>query len=307
MKIYFLNLHKITIEKLTDWHSTFSLIPFIKTKTYSELKKTNLNDLIYENIFHPLFLNGKNFNHVCVEDPAQADVFINPLKFNIEDIYPYLDLSKKLNIKIIGFLFDDDATPLNLPDNVIVYRSSLLKSLKHQNERILPYIAPDQKYCNILPEKAVGFCGRTQHGRLELLNDIKQSGCKTSFLIRDSYWNHWADNDTKLVDSRREFNKNLTDNMFHFCYRGHGNFSYRFYEILSFGRVPVLIDSDNLLPFENFIKWKDYIILLKKGDINKLPSIIESQTFDLDKIRKLWEDYFSPLGYFNSFLKDLCI
>jgi len=232
-------------------------------------------------------------------------VIINPFKFNLTDIEPFLELSNKLNIKIINFYFDDNSGMFNLPDNVILYRSSLYKSVRHKNERILPFISPDQKYSNLIPEKAVGFCGRVQHGRHKILDSIKEIGCKTDFIIREAYWHHWADNNDKLIQSRREFNKNLTENMYHFCYRGHGNFSYRFYETLSFGRVPILIDSDVNLPFESIINWEDYIIFIKEGDINKLPSIIEERTFNLDKNRKLWEDYFSPIGYFNNFLKDL--
>ena len=305
MKLYFLNLENITTKNLTDWHSCYSLIPFININSYKEIKKENKDEICYENVYSTLFLNGSLKSHERVNNPEEADYFILPFKYNESLIKKFIPLAKAHNKKIVCFYFDDNAFPFYLDENVILFRSSANKSSLHKNERILPYIAPDQKYSNLIPEESIGFCGRTQHGREKLLELIKKTNIPTNFIIREGYWNHWADNDLKLVNSRKEFNKNLTESKYQFCYRGHGNFSYRFYEVLSFGRIPILIDSDIQLPFSKIINWDEYAIIIKENEILNLPDILKSKKFSTDKNRKLWEDYFSPIGYFENFLNDI--
>ena len=43
--------------------------------------------------------------------------------------------------------------------------------------------------------------------------------------------------------------KNLRDNCFNVCMRGAGNFSYRLYETMMMGRIPIIINSDQVFPF----------------------------------------------------------
>ena len=301
MKIFFLGTENIKIENLLDWHSSFSIIPFLSLDVYKELKIKNNKEIIYDGVFHNLFFNGKMLNHEKVSSIENADVLISPFKFDTDILLKYSDINKK----IITFYFDDDTSSFNLPDNVILFRSSLNKSKQTKNEKVLPFITPDCFYSFEKPKDKIGFCGRTQHGRENLLNEIKELGLETEFIIRDGYWHHWANTLEKQLISRREFYKNLTECKYQFCYRGHGNFSYRFTETLNFGRIPILIDSDSALPFENIIDWDRYIIHIKKEDIKKLPEIMKNNKIDYMNNRKLWQEYFSPIGYFNNFLKEI--
>ena len=67
--------------------------------------------------------------------------------------------------------------------------------------------------------------------------------------------------------------------LFTFCYRGAGNFSYRFYETLMMGRIPILVNTDCVFPFED------------KVDINSLGLVLNEKTLKIeefiDKIKGL--------------------
>ena len=81
--------------------------------------------------------------------------------------------------------------------------------------------------------------------------------------------------------------------------RGAGNFSYRFYEALSFGRIPILIDTDTLLPLQTKIEWSEHIIILDNNinSISQIKDKIENANISMVNNRILWEKYFTPQGF----------
>lgn len=110
-----------------------------------------------------------------------------------------------------------------------------------------------------------------------------------------------------VANRRRQFVDNMLGSDYVLCVRGAGNFSMRFYEALSCGRIPVFVDTNSPLPFEDEIRWDDHIIRIQLGDIEKLPAMLDefhrtvsNVEFEARqrKIRKLWEDYIEPLGFF---------
>src|SRR5205823_99398 len=77
---------------------------------------------------------------------------------------------------------------------------------------------------------------------------------KANVIVRDRFWGgtsgggheDWAG----MGKVRQEFVDNLLGGDYALCVRGAGNFSYRFYEALSAGRIPVLVDTDCVLPYD---------------------------------------------------------
>ena len=97
---------------------------------------------------------------------------------------------------------------------------------------------------------------------------------------------------------------------FTLCVRGNGNFSVRFYEALAIGRIPVLFDTDCILPLDEQIDWKKHCIIVKNKDLRKAVKSIELSinAMDEDKIidlqmanRKLWIENLSFGGFYYSF------
>lgn len=67
---------------------------------------------------------------------------------------------------------------------------------------------------------------------------------------------------------RDDYLQNIKRNQLSLSIRGAGNFSLRFYEILSAGRIPILIDTDCPLPSENTINYKEFCVVIDWRRLN---------------------------------------
>ena len=104
-----------------------------------------------------------------------------------------------------------------------------------------------------------------------------------------------------------EFYENINDSDYIFNLRGAGNFSVRFYQTLAMGRIPVLIDTDCLLPLEGIIDWTKHCIRIPKGKEHEMEQRLvdfhqklTQETFEeIHKAnRNLWENYLTLSSFF---------
>ncbi len=123
--------------------------------------------------------------------------------------------------------------------------------------------------------------------------------------------------DGSLINKEKyifEYWNNILLAPFTICIRGNGNFSVRFYETLASGRIPILIDTDCVLPLKNEINWDKHCIIIKDKEPNK---IVKSIILKINAIndndivnmqmanRKLWIEKLSFSGFFYSFTKKI--
>jgi hypothetical protein len=96
--------------------------------------------------------------------------------------------------------------------------------------------------------------------------------------------------------------------------RGAGNFSYRFFETMMMGRIPIIIDSDQVFPFEDILNYDDFSIRVSDSEIGNISNIINNWMMnksdkDLENIqrnnRQIWIDYLSPIGWIKNFNKEI--
>lgn len=147
--------------------------------------------------------------------------------------------------------------------------------------------------------------------RNKILKQIQRSPfLKTEFIMRQKYRAGYTLNRKKdpFHPTRIEFIKNILNSDYTVCMRGVGNFSVRLYETLSLGRIPVFVDSDSPLPYEEWIDYRDYFVYVKETEV---PYIAEKilefhnnltpQKFkDLQgACRDLWAKYFTIQGYYS--------
>lgn len=109
---------------------------------------------------------------------------------------------------------------------------------------------------------------------------------------------------------RKEFIDNLYENDAFPCIRGRGNYSLRLYEVLCCGKIPIHLDTESVLPFEDVIPWNEHLISV---DVRHLPELNQRVSRRLAhcsrdnlivwqaKNRRLWEQYLSPEGFFVNF------
>ena len=253
-------------------------------------------------------------NFEYVDNTKECDIIVLPHKFkNVNDkIYIVLaNLCNVLGKELWCFYNDDNDSQFNLPPHVKLFRTSFYNSTKLNNEFPLIAFSPDYYRNNIIKDNkfSIGYCGHIMHGRKKYLEILHKSNIKTDYIIRRGFWAPGIDKNV----ARKEYFENMENNIYTFCYRGAGNFSYRFYETLMMGRIPVFIDTDCVIPNIDILLDSDACVYIKEKDItndsyiiDKINDYNEKNKDKLDIIQKnnrlLWEKYYSPIGFLTNLI-----
>lgn len=148
--------------------------------------------------------------------------------------------------------------------------------------------------------------------RFSILSRLRQSSkIKPNFIIRSGYlgdFRNQGGNAEHIDVVRREYFQNSIESDYILCMRGVGNFSYRFYESLSLGRVPVFVNSESVLPFESLLDYKELVVWIEPEEIDIIDEKIlahfrgmnDNQFRDLQcRLRGVWKEFLSPEGFFS--------
>ncbi len=152
----------------------------------------------------------------------------------------------------------------------------------------------------------------TTHLRASVLDYLQQTELvDTLFILRNKY----RAGVTTKKDSHAttlEFYDNLKNAPYVVCVRGAGNFSIRFYEALAMGRIPVFINTDCALPFDDELNRKKHVVWVDYKERSKIAekvaefhqALSEKDFIDLQHAnRKLWEERLTLKGFFKSFIQ----
>ncbi|HEY4504709.1 MAG TPA: exostosin family protein [Candidatus Paceibacterota bacterium] len=240
---------------------------------------------------------------LVVENMGEADFIMLPHEyFAVEKEKAYLDgyikMARENDKKVLIFDWSDLDRPIDIPE-AIVYRVSQYKSSMLSNVIVMPYFVEDlgrfepKRKSSIPSVGFVGYAGyrNIPHQVKQYFKDLLESGprksglywrkrvikligkdsrIKSNFVIRLFYTPH---RDTIKMDpdlARREFLDNIQQSDFTLTPKGDANGSIRFFETLSFGRVPILIDTDCPLPLEGTIDYDAFILRVDWKDIGSL-------------------------------------
>ena len=90
------------------------------------------------------------------------------------------------------------------------------------------------------------------------------------------------DSDFDLINQQK-YIETISKSYFSLCPRGFGPTSFRLYESIELGSVPVYISDDFLLPFSDIIDWEKICIFSNYKDIKnlktKMVDILESKKY----------------------------
>ena len=153
--------------------------------------------------------------------------------------------------------------------------------------------------------------------RFKILNKLqKDPRINSNFILRNQYRAGLSNNKSRDEhQSTIDFFENIDNSDYVLCYRGAGNFSIRFYQTLAMGRIPVFVNTDCLLPFENQINWKALTVWIEgenRTDISN--SILRFHSnLNNDKMNKLfirnralWESHLRVGPFFkNLFMESI--
>lgn len=294
-------------------------------KIWYDKLKLDLNTFKQEKfLFLPLFdkevidrdYNFKNnkwvdaiADHVEYTSMEDADYFVYHDKFN-DGVAEFIETTQSFKHKpILAFYNDDDSRPIskNLPNNLHVFRTSINREFQKNNEHALPAWSADLLGdCNSISirdkrdKPVVSFCGALTHPcRLHAINTLANNDkIKTSFIIRNSFWGGNI-HDPIL---REEYINNMRESDIVLCCRGAGNFSFRLYECMSLGKIPLILDTDLALPCSDVIDWEKTFIITQGDDINNVVNTFweNIQPTYYEKLQKhtrhLYNSLISPAG-----------
>jgi hypothetical protein len=156
----------------------------------------------------------------------------------------------------------------------------------------------------------IGRPDREGYIRAEALDALDaHAEVDTNVVLRSTFWAGAAyvhDQDARR-QARLEYVRNMVESDYVLCVRGAGNFSYRLYETLSCGRIPVFIDTDCVLPFDFVVDWRDYCVWVDESEIDSIAEVVSAFHERLGeaefterqrRCRRFWEEYLSPFGFF---------
>ena len=221
-----------------------------------------------------------------------------------------LDSYRNSDKKVLVFLVTDTTDIFDIPPNVHFFRTSLYKTKQQENEYLLPYVwtnfSQEKTITHKTEKPTIGFCGLASEPRKTALQKLSQDPrISTDFIIRDQFWGGSPHNPQLIT----EYEQNISRNIYTLCNRGAGNFSMRFYDVLSAARIPVFIDTDMKLPFADKINWSS-ISISGRNEEELIENIIQAhKTRDIQKMqhtaKSTFEQYFTPENYFRHIFKSL--
>jgi hypothetical protein len=205
---------------------------------------------------------------------------------NIDDLYDWLSRLDRTKKYFTFIQYDMGIFIKNYDLNIIVF-SAGGGGLNMKNENILKefnYFGSSRQYfcgkkgnydipllCLPLIEPIiikrdiiVSFMGRidTHFCRLEMYNKLKNN---TNFVFIESSPN---------INTYREI---LSRSIFTLAPRGFGYTSFRLFEAILCGSIPIYIwEGEIILPFQDIICWNDFSIIIHISDIDKLNEIISN-------------------------------
>lgn len=168
-------------------------------------------------------------------------------------------------------------------------------------------VIPIPVTCSRIPEKInqieyfASFVGSYTHKiRQDIYSEFsKHKDCYCSI---DAWQN-------SVSDSRfYNFLDITSKSKFTLCPRGYGNTSFRMYEAMQLGSVPVYISDDFCLPWQDEIDWNQFAIIVPAEDIgslyDRLKSLDESQYIKMrNNLKWYYDKYFSIESVCSNIIK----
>ena len=186
----------------------------------------------------------------------------------------------------------DDAPQENLPEDTLIFSAG--GNCEKSGVIPIPLV------CSPLPSELIverertillSFVGSVTHPiRQKCIESLRdESDVELAF----SNWSNRVPED----NFKYFINKTLSSK---FCLapRGYGASSFRMYEAMQLGSIPVYVTDKVYTPFANVLDWNDFAVIIEEKDISNIHEILLS--YDEDRIvmmqknlKEVWNKYFS--------------
>lgn len=232
-----------------------------------------------------------------VGDAQQSDIVIAPHEYVHLRKYPsYLaqcrEQARSARVPLLISAYQDDPRPISIP-GAFVIRPSAYRSELTAHEILMPaYVEDVGKQWGVEPlpkgERPIiaftgkaGFSGMNERLRYLVRNYLVRHGPRRqgayfrrraiagltadrrltfNAIIRKRYSAHRNTIEVPPAQAREDYIRSIQQAHFTLAPSGDGNYSLRFYETLSLGRIPILIDTDVQLPLADVIDYDAFIV-----------------------------------------------
>jgi hypothetical protein len=277
--------------------------------------------------------------------PVDADVLLHPhdALLHPRSVQASLDAARRARRPIALFSNSDD-TRRSPGEWRTLWRTSGFASRLGSHERVATGEVPDlveeqgtdrAKRRPWAPRPTIGFVGHV--ARLLRSAQYLRQGWQHwyGFTLRDRVLRAFEESravDTKFIrrsrnlgppgtgidadEERRRMRREYVDSVFEtdysLCVRGAGNWSYRFFETLAAGRIPVLIDTDSVLPGEGSIPWERHLCRIPLASVPRAAELVADFHASLgperflqmqSDNRALWVERLAPAPFFLAALR----
>ncbi len=180
--------------------------------------------------------------------------------------------------------------PLYADDLLELYRGGVLEVRHKGGKPVIGFAA----WAALTPAQALRAVLKELPVRLWALFDGRYAACKkgiffrraaikvlqasqevvANFIIRTTFSANARTMSGTPQDLQRDFVENLLSSDYGLCIRGDANASVRLFETLSLGRIPVLLDTECVLPFADVLDYKTFSLIVDFRDLERLPERI---------------------------------
>lgn len=235
---------------------------------------------------------------------------------DLDDLRGLVAENARSGVRTVMYLVHDHVEPIDAgqPDAVVL-RTSMMSSKSYRDEHAMPVSVADPWADGVVAERAwteiprVTFMGqagplvpdisalpgvtvsdlpRTEHssvfrtpvniGRVlrsrALAALAASSDVHADIVIRETYFGVY---DLATQESMRaEFTAQMRDSDYVLCVRGSGNFSIRLFETMATGRVPVLLETDLVLPCADVVDWDAICVRVPLAELDRIDQHVAS-------------------------------
>ena len=201
----------------------------------------------------------------------------------------------------------DDGVYETLPNNVLVFGAGGTGDVP------IPLLCDPHQIpnCNRSKRYLASFVGHVECGgpeAPELLHsswDIDGAGARVRRAMMTAFSGnpscHLVDQQGGTFDDAECFRLYAALSVFSLAPRGYGKTSFRLYEVMGLGSIPVYIYDESWLPYQDVIDWAEFCVLCPAGEIWTLPERLRQTTSEWREnaratIARLLPDYFTKDG-----------
>ena len=183
----------------------------------------------------------------------------------------------------------DDAPIEELPSDTLVFAAG--GNSKKIDVPIPLICGPHKDLEDPVRTIPISFVGSLTHPiRNYMANELYN---KPGVYINASEWN------PQVPKEKVDLFKQITErSIFSLCPRGYGATSYRLYESMQLGAIPIYVSDKHLLPWNDEIDWNKFSFIIKSEEIKNILQITlgnkGSKILDMqNKVQKFYENYFT--------------